>query len=77
MKNSYRQPDDLPSKSSGKLGTKSLGEMPEKFDEVAFGLSENTISMPFETQFGYHIVRVNKIFPETYEQIANVSEKIK
>ena len=51
--------------------------MPEKFDEVAFGLSENTISKPFETQFGYHIVKVNKIFPETYEQISNVSEKIK
>ena len=50
--------------------------MPEKFDEVAFGLSENTISKPFETQFGYHIVKVNKIFPETYEQISNVSEKL-
>ena len=51
--------------------------MPAKFDEVAFGLSENTISEPFETQFGYHIVKVNKIYPETYEQISNVSEKIK
>ena len=69
--------DFASSKSGGKLGIKSLGEMPAKFDEVAFGLSENTISEPFETQFGYHIVKVNKIYPETYEQISNVSEKIK
>ena len=69
--------DFASSNSGGKLGIKSLGEMPAKFDEVAFGLSENTISQPFETQFGYHIVKVNKIYPETYEQISNVSEKIK
>ena len=69
--------DFASSKSGGKLGTKSVGEMPEKFDEIAFGMSENTISEPFETQFGYHIVKVNKIFPETSEQITNVSEKIK
>ena len=69
--------DFASSKSGGKLGIKSLGEMPPKFDEVAFGLSENTVSEPFETQFGYHIVKVNKIYPETYDQISNVSEKIK
>jgi len=69
--------DFASSKSGGKLGTKSVGEMPAKFDEVAFGMIENTISEPFETQFGYHIVKVNKIFPETSEQISNVSEKIK
>ena len=69
--------DFASSKSGGKLGIKSLGEMPKKFDEVAFGSTENAISEPFETQFGYHIVKVNKIFPETYEQISNVSEKIK
>ena len=51
--------------------------MPPKFDEVSFGLPENTISEPFETQFGYHIVRVNKIYPETYDQLSDVSEKIK
>ena len=69
--------DFASSNSGGKLGIKSLGEMPAKFDEVAFGMSENTISQPFETQFGYHIVKVNKIYPETYDQISNVSEKIK
>ena len=69
--------DFASSNSGGKLGIKSLGEMPAKFDEVAFGMSENTISEPFETQFGYHIVKVNKIYPETYEPISNVSEKIK
>ena len=69
--------DFASSNSGGKLGIKSLGEMPAKFDEVAFGLSENTISQPFETKFGYHIVKVNKIYPETYEKISNVSEKIK
>ena len=44
--------------------------MPPKFDEVAFGLSENSVSEPFETQFGYHIVKINKIYPETYDQIS-------
>ena len=69
--------DFASSKSGGKLGTKSLGEMSPKFDEVSFGLSENSISEPFETRFGFHIVRVNKIYPETYDQISNVSNKIR
>ena len=50
--------------------------MPAKFDEVAFGLSENTVSEPFETQFGYHIVKVNKIYPETYEKFQMFLKKL-
>lgn len=43
----------------GSLGTIVRGEMPPSFDDTAFALGVGKISVPIETQYGYHIIRAD------------------
>lgn len=42
----------------GPLPWFSVGDMIKEFEDVAYSLDEGSISMPFRTQFGYHIVHI-------------------
>jgi len=42
----------------GALGYFSAGWAVKEFEDVAYSLEPGTISMPFRTQFGYHIIKV-------------------
>ncbi|GGZ99986.1 peptidylprolyl isomerase [Arenicella chitinivorans] len=54
--------DDPGSASNGgSLGDVERGEMVPEFDEKTFALTEGEISDPVKTQFGYHIIQVEKI----------------
>ena len=44
--------------TGGDLGWLSPGELPPVFQEVMDALAESGISMPFETDFGWHVVQV-------------------
>ncbi|MEM6523628.1 MAG: peptidylprolyl isomerase [Bacteroidota bacterium] len=49
---------------AGKLRPFSVGQMPFNFQEAAFGLNEiGSISDPFMTPYGWHIVRLEKKSP--------------
>ncbi|MGH7721036.1 MAG: peptidylprolyl isomerase, partial [Gemmatimonadaceae bacterium] len=47
----------------GDLGWNRRGRMVPEFDRVMFSLSPGQVSPVFETSFGYHIVRVDRVQP--------------
>jgi len=47
--------------SGGSLGDVARGEMVEEFNDVMFELAEGEVSAPVKTQFGYHLIQVEKI----------------
>tara|TARA_X000001036_G_scaffold435845_1_gene477870 strand:- start:294 stop:623 length:330 start_codon:yes stop_codon:yes gene_type:complete len=52
---------DCPSgKDGGNLGEFGKGVMVKAFEDIAFSLKKEQISDPFESDFGFHIVRRDK-----------------
>jgi parvulin-like peptidyl-prolyl isomerase len=50
--------EDGTAQRGGELGWFERGKMDKAFEDVAFGLKPGTMSDPFETRFGFHIVFV-------------------
>ncbi|WP_438874719.1 peptidylprolyl isomerase [Winogradskyella pelagia] len=61
--------DDAASKPNGGLYTlnRKRPRMVKEFRDVAFSLQEGEISEPFETDFGYHIILLEKIRGQEYD----------
>lgn len=70
-----RQYSSCPSKEQGgDLGVFGRGMMVPEFEEAAFGLELEKVSEPIQTQFGYHLIKVNaKNEPKTsaFEDVKN------
>lgn len=53
---------DDPSKfQEGKLGVFTRGQMVPEFEAVAFSLPVGVVSQPVRTQFGWHLIRVERV----------------
>ncbi len=48
------------SESGGLLGEFTRGQMVPEFDKAVFEMEEGTITGPVQTQFGYHLIKLNK-----------------
>jgi peptidyl-prolyl cis-trans isomerase SurA len=61
--------EDTASKPTGGLYTlnRKQPRMVKEFRDVAFSLQEGEISEPFETEFGYHIILLEKIRGQEYD----------
>ena len=60
--------DEASKKSAGKYTlNRTRPQMVKEFRDVAFTLEEGEISPPFESQFGYHIIYLEKIRGQEYD----------
>ena len=66
-----RQYSDGPSgKDGGSLGVFGVGTMVPVFEQTVASQTKNTVSEPVETQFGYHLIRTDKV-PTLTSEIAS------
>jgi peptidyl-prolyl cis-trans isomerase C len=63
--------------NGGALGEFTRGRMVPQFEEAAFKLAVDEVSEPVKTQFGYHIIQVQKHESKKMEDVqAEITEKI-
>lgn len=72
-----REFSTCPSKEKGgDLGTFTRGQMVKEFEDAVFENEVGTITEPVKTQFGYHIIKINKKNPARELTFDEVKDKI-
>lgn len=73
-----KQYSEGPSRDNGgDLGTFTRDNMVKPFADRAFSMAAGDISEPVRTQFGWHIIKVEKVNPAFTESLEDASEDIK
>jgi peptidyl-prolyl cis-trans isomerase C len=61
----------------GELGFFSRGQMVPQFEEAAFKLKSGEVGEPFETQFGWHIVKVDERRQRSAPTFEDVRDRVR
>jgi len=61
----------------GELGFFTRGQMVPQFEEAAFKLKPGEVAEPFETQFGWHIVKVDERRQRTAPAFEDVKDRVR
>lgn len=65
------------SAEGGCLGDFGHGQMVPEFDQACFSMEEGEIAGPVKTQFGFHLIKLNKINEAQPMQFEQVKEQLK
>jgi len=69
--------EDPSSRSNkGKFTKVKKGDMVKAFEDAAFALEEGEISAPVETEFGFHIIRLDAFYPPSKVTFDDVREQL-
>lgn len=63
--------DEESREKRGKLGWFNFNDLPESFQSALAGLTDGDISQPFQTEFGVHIIKVNRRIPAHKPDLEN------
>lgn len=61
--------------NGGDLGLFKRGQMVQAFDQVAFSIPVGELSEPVKTQFGYHLIKVERRESKTFDELRPELEK--
>ena len=62
--------------SGGSLGEFSKGQMVPEFEEAVFNMKKDEISTPVQTQFGYHLIKLEELNPASEAKFEEVEPEI-
>ncbi len=62
--------------NGGSLGAFGREVMVPEFEEVAFAMTEGEVSEPVRSDFGFHIIQLNKIIPEQGQSLEEVKDEV-
>ncbi len=68
--------EDQTKTQGGDLGTFPRGRMVPEFDDAVFSMQPDTVSEVITTQFGYHIIKLDKIQPAVTKPLEEVRASI-
>ncbi|MEW6519942.1 MAG: SurA N-terminal domain-containing protein [Thermodesulfobacteriota bacterium] len=68
--------EDGSAAQGGDLGFFGRGQMVQSFEDTVFGLQKGAISDIIETQFGFHIIKLEDIQPASIQPLASVKSSI-
>ncbi len=73
-----KQHSDDPGSSSkgGDLGVIAKGVMVKPFEDAAYQLQEGEVSDPVKTRFGYHVIKIIELVPESIKPFAEIRDQI-